>query len=83
MIRTQIFPCRLPKTEADALNRESGRIYSKTVTWHYRVYRHTDHWLTQGAAEKLGDYLFGYDFARPRSGRRTTGVLQSVQDSQG
>ena len=59
MLRTQIFPCRLPQAEADALNRESGRVYTETVVWHYRVYRHTGHWLSQGAAEKLGDYFSG------------------------
>lgn len=59
MLRTQIFPCRLPPAEADALNRESGRVYTETVVWHYRVYRHAGHWLSQGAAEKLGDYYSG------------------------
>lgn len=57
MIRTHIFACHLPRTEADALNRESGRIYTQTVIWHYRTYRRTGHWLSQSAAEKLGDYL--------------------------
>ena len=57
MIRTQAFPCHLLRTEADALNRESGRVYTETLVWHYRVYRRTDHWLSQGAAEKFGDYL--------------------------
>ena len=57
MIRTQVFPCCLPKIEADALNRESGRVYTETLVWHYRVYRRTGHWLSQGAAEKLGDFL--------------------------
>lgn len=59
MIRTQILACHLAKPEADALNRESGRVYTATVVWHYRTYRHSDHWLSPGAAEKLGDYLSG------------------------
>ena len=31
MIRTHTFPCALPRAEADALNRESGRVYSETL----------------------------------------------------
>jgi hypothetical protein len=37
MIRTHVFPCLLSKAEADALNRESGRIYSSVLVRHYRV----------------------------------------------
>lgn len=59
MIRVQTFPCTLPKAEADALNRESGRVYTTVLVWHYRVYRRTGHWLSTGAAEKLEDYLGG------------------------
>lgn len=57
MIRTHSFACHLSRAEADALNRESGRVYTETLVWHYRIYRRTGHWLSQGAAEKLGDYL--------------------------
>jgi putative transposase len=57
MIRTHIIDCHLPRAEADALNRESGRVYTETLVWHYRIYRRTGHWLSQGAAERLGDYL--------------------------
>ncbi|GIV97265.1 MAG: transposase [Herpetosiphonaceae bacterium] len=65
MIRTHMLPCHLPKHEADALNRESGRIYTKTLVTHYRVYRKKGtkrrHWLSRGAAERLGDYLLRDD----------------------
>lgn len=57
MIRTHSLPCALPKAEADALNRESGRVYTETLVWHWRVLRHKDIWLRLGAAEKLGDYF--------------------------
>jgi putative transposase len=57
MIRTHVIACHLPRSEADALNRESGRVYTETLVWHYRIYRRTGHWLSQGAAERLGDYL--------------------------
>jgi len=57
MIRTHILKCQLPRARADALNAESGRIYSQTLIWHYRIYRRKGHWLSSGAAERLGDFL--------------------------
>jgi putative transposase len=57
MIRTRSLPCELPKAEADALNRESGRVYTETLVWHWRVCRRKDIWLRPGAAERLGDFL--------------------------
>jgi len=57
MIRTHVFPCRLPKETADALNRESGRIYTGVLVEHYRILRHSDHWLSPGAGEKVSDHL--------------------------
>ena len=56
MIRTYSFPCPLPKPDADALNRESGRIYTRAVVEHYRVYRQTGHWLSAYGLEKLVDF---------------------------
>lgn len=56
MLRTHSFPCSLPRPEADALNRESGRIYTDTLVWHYRAFRRSGHWLSPGAAEKWGDF---------------------------
>ncbi len=57
MIRTQSIPCHLPKIQADTLNQESGRIYTETLVWHYRIYRHTGHWLSCFAAKRMGDYF--------------------------
>jgi putative transposase len=59
MIRVQTFSCQLAKGEADALNRASGRIYTNTMIWHYRVYRRTGHWLSMYAGRRLDDYLGG------------------------
>jgi putative transposase len=59
MIRTNIFPCKLPKQQADSLNRESGRIYTETLVEHYRVYRHNRHWLSSGAGKKINDSQSG------------------------
>ena len=59
MMRVQTFPCSLAKAEADALNRESGRHYTNTLVWHYRIYRRTGHWLSEYAAHRLEDYLGG------------------------
>jgi hypothetical protein len=42
MIRTHSIPCTLPKAEADALNRESGRVYTETLVWHYRIRSYSD-----------------------------------------
>lgn len=57
MIRTYIFPCAVPRAEADALNRESGRVYSQTLIWQYRIYRRKGIWLSPRASERLGDSL--------------------------
>ena len=61
MIRTYTIPCDLPKAIADALNRASGAIYTRTLITHYRVYRKRGqkkrHWLSQFAAMRLNDYL--------------------------
>src|SRR5512140_1249405 len=59
MIRTHVFPCSLPKDVADRLNRESGRIYTSVLVEHFRILRHSDHWLSPGSGEKLNDYLSG------------------------
>ena len=55
MIRTHCFSCSLAKPEADRLNQESGRIYSRALVEHYRVYRQTGHWLSPAGLEKLVD----------------------------
>ena len=55
MIRTHHFPCSLPKPEADTLNQESGRIYTRALVEHYRVFRQTRHWLSPAGLEKLVD----------------------------
>jgi putative transposase len=57
MIRTHSIPCNLPKAEADALNRESGRLYTETLVWHWRLCRRKGIWLRPGSAEKLGDFF--------------------------
>src|SRR5512146_3325388 len=59
MLTTQTFACSLPKATADALNRESGRIYTATMVEHYRVYRHTGNWLSPRADQKLSDFITG------------------------
>jgi putative transposase len=55
MIRTHTIPCHLPREEADAFNRESGRIYTGVLVAHWRVYRKKGHWLSGGAAERWSD----------------------------
>ncbi|MCI0731521.1 MAG: transposase [Chloroflexi bacterium] len=55
MIVTHTFACKLPSSLADSLNRESGRIYTAVMVEHWRILRHTGHWLSPGAARKLQD----------------------------
>jgi putative transposase len=59
MMRVQTFPCSLAKTEADTLNRESWRVYTTVLVWHYRIYRRTGHWLSEYAVKRSEDYLGG------------------------
>jgi putative transposase len=55
MIRTVQFACSLPKSEADALNQESGRIYSDMLVSHYRLYGKQGVWLKPGNGERWED----------------------------
>ena len=59
MIRTHILLCSLPREEANALNRESGRIYSDTLVTHYRVYRKQGVWLRENSGKALNDSRSG------------------------
>src|SRR5215472_14029649 len=55
MLRTVQCTCSLPKSEADTLNAESGRIYSDMLTLHYRLYRKQGVWLTPQNGERWED----------------------------
>ena len=74
MLHTVQFACTLPKSEADALNAESGRIYSNMLTRHYRLYRKQRIWLAPRSGERLEDATGGpttlhahsRDAAKPR-----------------
>jgi putative transposase len=59
MLRTVQFACTLSKSEADALNAESGRLYTDMLVRHYRVYRKQGVWLAPQAGERLEDALGG------------------------
>jgi putative transposase len=57
MLRTITKPSALNKAEADALNHESGLIYTQVMVAHWRAFRQSSHpWISQGAAEKLNDW---------------------------
>lgn len=56
MIRTHIIQCNLSRPDADALNRESGRVYTGVMVEHWRVYRKHAVWLSRSVNEKLSDY---------------------------
>lgn len=55
MLRTVQFACTLPKDEADALNRESGRIYTDMLVQHYRLYRKQGIWLSAYNGKRIED----------------------------
>lgn len=57
MIRTVYFASHLSRETADALNAESGRIYSQVLIEQYRIYRKKGIWLSPGAQERYNDYL--------------------------
>ena len=59
MLRSVQFACSLPKAEADALNHESGRIYSDMLVSHYRLYRKQDVWLKAENGERWEDLHSG------------------------
>ncbi len=63
MIRTYKVPYELEPTVADALNRESGRIYTAVLVEHWRILRQTGHWLSAFCEERYHDFL---DAERPR-----------------
>lgn len=59
MLRTVQFICTLPRSEADALNAESGRVYTDMLVRHYRLYRKLGVWLAPKSGERLEDALGG------------------------
>src|SRR5260221_11328107 len=59
MLRTVQFACTLPKSDADALNAESARVYTEMLVRHYRVARKQEVWLAPPAGERLEDALGG------------------------
>jgi hypothetical protein len=55
MLRTVQCSCTLHKADADALNAESGRIYTDMLVCHYRVYRKQGIWLRPEHGERWQD----------------------------
>jgi putative transposase len=56
-LRTIYFASDLPRCVADALNHESGRIYTGVLVEQYRIYRKKGLWLSGGAQERYNDFL--------------------------
>ena len=59
MIRTHILKAQHERRQLDALNQESGRLYTLTMVWHWRIYRRQGKWIAPRQAERLGDSLHG------------------------
>jgi hypothetical protein len=59
MLSTVQLSCSLHKAEADALNEESGRVYTDMLIQHYRRYRKQGVWLSPRSGERLEDATGG------------------------
>ena len=55
MIRTYILPCQLNRERCDALNLNSGRIYSHIVATHWKLLKRKSLWLSEKNMRKLSD----------------------------
>jgi hypothetical protein len=55
MVRVHYFRARIDRQLADALNAESGQVYTDALVRHWRVYRRHGQWLSRKAASKLQD----------------------------
>ncbi len=67
MIRTLILECKLPSKTTDALNRESGRIYTEVMIEHYRIYRNHTIWLNNPKMQKYHDRISQSSFLHAHS----------------
>ena len=67
MIRTVSISCKLPNKVADALNRESGRIYTEVMVEHYRVYRNHRLWLNNPTMQKYQNRISQWSFLHAHS----------------
>ena len=75
MVRVHYFRAHIDRSLADALNGESGHVYTDALVRHWRVYRRHDHWLSRKAASKLQDaelgrpaFLHSHSFDAAREG---------------
>ena len=59
MVRVHYFRAHIARALADALNAESGRVYTDVLVRHWRIYRRHGHWLSRKAASKLQDAELG------------------------
>ena len=55
MIRTHVISCKLPRTRADALNLESGRVYTGVLVAHWRTVRKKNLWLSEKSGTRWSD----------------------------
>ena len=84
MLRTVQCACTLSKDEADALNAESGRLYTDMLVCHYRIYRHKGVWLRPELGERWQDAHGGPTTAAcPPPRCRPAGLLHRLHDRQG
>src|SRR3990167_7861765 len=55
MNRVFTISCRVQRERYDALNRESGQFYTLALTWHWRFYRRSGHWMSNYDMQRFID----------------------------
>jgi len=55
VIRTHVISCKLPRARADALNLESGRVYTGVLVAHWRTVRKKNLWLSEKSGTRWSD----------------------------
>ncbi len=55
MVRTHVIACKLPRARADALNLESGRVYTGVLVAHWRTVRKKNLWLSEESGTRWSD----------------------------
>ena len=51
MVRTHVIACKLARARANALNLESGSVYTGVLVAHWRTVRKKNLWLSEGSAK--------------------------------
>lgn len=78
MIRAVLIVRKLPDKVADALDHQSGRIYTEGIIDHYRIYRNHTIWLNNPKTQKHHDRISQSSFLYAHSMDATQDVFYKV-----